>query len=488
VAGGGAVVVVAGTAVVVTATSVVVVVSAATVVVVDVVTADVVVVSGGEVVVVDGSVVAAVSSDASVVAVDVVATAVVVVSSGSVVAVVVAGASDVVATVAAASATVVVDSSGAGLVSTDVPAAAGAGVVAGPVASPPQDMTAPATSAIAITERISRKSAPGTWRVSAAQGYPAETTRFRATGESSIDAVERRPATIWRIEMREAIRVPGLPRVVRVMLVALIVLALVSAAVLLPPARAGEGEGTGTTMPGEVEIAEPKLTELAVEGVGSRSVSYDGAIGRFTVSVLRDSLITAVSDGNKSVQAIADKVAEDCTKTEPETADHTAPPTCISPNGLQTVGIRIEEEFDWTDQGRVSRGFRYENRLSIAIRGTGFAGGLVDMVINSGGDNVRFDGLDFTVSRRAEFERLALLDAIDDAQATARAIVDHMGYEIVRIVRITPGTAFDPYLVQRLSGDDAAVAESASVPTPVFGGSEVVTSRVSMLFELRPKA
>ena len=28
-----------------------------------------------------------------------------------------------------------------------------------------------------------------------------------------------------------------------------------------------------------------------MEGVGSRSVGYDGAIGRFTVSVLRDSLI-----------------------------------------------------------------------------------------------------------------------------------------------------------------------------------------------------
>ena len=287
--------------------------------------------------------------------------------------------------------------------------------------------------------------------------------------------------------MREAIRVPGMSRTVKVMLVAIIVLAVVSTPALLPSARAGQGEGNGSTMPGEVEMGEPKLTELAVEGVGSRSVSYDGAIGRFTVSVLRDSLITAVSDGNKAVQAIADSVAENCTKTEPETADHTAPPTCISPNGLQTVSIRIREEFDWTDQGRVSLGFLYENRLSIAIRGTGFAGGLVDMVITSGGDHVRFDGLDFTVSRRAEFERLALLDAIDDAQATARAIAGHMGYEIVRIVRITPA-GFDPYAaVERMQGDDAVAAESASAPTPVFGGAEVVTSRVSMIFELRPK-
>lgn len=284
--------------------------------------------------------------------------------------------------------------------------------------------------------------------------------------------------------MREAIHGPGGSRMVMAGLVALIVLALVSAPALLSSARAEDGDGGGSAMPAE---AATELTELAVEGVGKRSVSYDGAFGRFTVSVLRDSLITAVSDGNTTVQAIADAVAKNCTETESEGADHTAPPTCISPNGLQTVGIRIEEEFDWTEQGRVSRGFRYENRLSIAIRGTGFAGGLVDMVITSGGDNVRFDGLDFTVSRRAEFERLALLDAIDDAQATARAIAGHMGYEIVRIVRIAPGTGFDPYAVERFSGDDALTAEAASEPTPVFGGSEVVTSRVSMVFELRPK-
>ena len=284
--------------------------------------------------------------------------------------------------------------------------------------------------------------------------------------------------------MRQAIHVPGVSRKFRAGLVVLIAVALLSTPLLMRSAGAGDGEGSGPAMPGD---EQPALTELVVEGVGTRSVSYDGAIGRFTVSVLRDSLITAVSDGNLSVQAIADEVAKQCTETEPETADHTAPPTCISPNGLQTVGIRIEEEFDWTEQGRVSRGFRYENRLSIAIRGTGFAGGLVDMVITSGGDNVRFDGLDFTVSRRAEFERLALLDAIDDAQGTARAIAAHMGYEIVRIVRITPSSGFDPYGIERLSGDDAVMVESASVPTPVFGGAEVVTSRVSMIFELRPQ-
>ena len=290
--------------------------------------------------------------------------------------------------------------------------------------------------------------------------------------------------------MREAVRFWGVGRVVGVGLVVLIVVGTVSVPVFSGSARAEQVDGDRSVVPIGVRSEQEQLTELTVEGVGSRSVNYDGAVGRFTVSVLRDSLISAVSDGNEVVQAIAAEVEKRCTADEADDADDGADPACVSPSGLQTVSIRIAEETDWTEQGRVSLGFLYRNRLTISIRGTGFAGGLVDMVITAGGDNVRFDGLDFTVSHRAEFERLALLDAIDDARGTAQAIADHMGYEIVRIVRMAPGGVFDPY------GDDSVVRaeqqaagdESASVPTPVFGGAETVTSRVTMVFELRPLA
>ncbi len=259
----------------------------------------------------------------------------------------------------------------------------------------------------------------------------------------------------------------------------LIALAVASWWLMMQPAQ---GQETGAEH--EESASTEELTELEVEGVGSRSVSYDGATARFTVSVLRDSVITAVSEGNKTLTAIAAEVEKRCTEDEPEDADHTAAPTCISPSGLQTVGIRIHEEFDWAEQGRVSRGFRYENQLSIAIRGTGFAGGLVDLVISSGGDNVRFDAITFTTSGRAEYQRLALLDAVDDARATAQAIADHMEYEIARIVRVEPATGFDG----EISRIETMAADAESVPTPVFAGTELITSRVTMVFELRPAA
>ncbi len=228
-------------------------------------------------------------------------------------------------------------------------------------------------------------------------------------------------------------------------------------------------------------------TMLTIEGVASRSVSYDGTTGRFTVSVLKPTVLAAVSAGNTAAKAVAEAVEENCTVSEPDGADHTAPPTCISPSGLQTTRIRIHEEFDWTERGRVSQGFRYENSLSIAIRGTGFAGGLVDLVIRAGGDDVRFDGLDFTTSRRAEIERMALLDAIDDARATARSIAKHMKYEIVRIVELEPSSNLS---AAPASGEteERAMADDSAEPTPVFGGSESITARVRLVFELRPQS
>jgi len=290
--------------------------------------------------------------------------------------------------------------------------------------------------------------------------------------------------------MREAAQGVGVGRILGI---GLVVIVLVIGALQLwgssdiAGAQGDETENTTKAPVAEAEEMELETTELVVEGVGSRRVNYDGATARFTVSVLRSSPGQAVSEGNKTINAIAEQVEKQCTAEEPADADHTAEPTCISPSGLQTVGVGMFEEFDWTESGRVSNGFRYENRLSISIQGTGFAGGLVDLVIAGGGQNVRFDSLQFTVSRRAEIERLALLDAIDDARSTAAAIAKHLDHYLVRLVRVSRPTSFaspvyDDARAQSLSAEDSAIT-----PTPVFGGSEVVTSQVQLVYELRPR-
>lgn len=250
---------------------------------------------------------------------------------------------------------------------------------------------------------------------------------------------------------------------------------------------------TGTNAVGAEEYIEKKVTEtvttwpekssattLTIEGAATRSIERDGTVARFSITVLDTSVRDAVSTGNSALADVRTALQMGCN-------DDNSEQLCVPNDQLQTTSIRISEQFDWTEQGRVSLGFEYRNSLLARLDGVDQAGSLIDTILIAGGDHVRFDGLDFTASGRAEAERLALLDAIDDAQATADSIADHMGYEIVRVVELSPvGSLTASRTV--LESAESAMADDSFEPTPVFGGSESVTSRVRMVFELRPLA
>ena len=194
--------------------------------------------------------------------------------------------------------------------------------------------------------------------------------------------------------------------------------------------------------------------------------------------MLDESVRNAVSTGNSALVDVRTALEMGCNDDNPEQL-------CVKDEQLQTTSIRIHEEYDWIEGRRESTGFRYENSLFARIDGVEQAGPLIDTILEAGGDHVRFDGLDFTASGRAEAERLALLDAIDDARATADSIAEHMGYEIVRVVELSPVGNLTAARTT-LESAEAALADESFEPTPVFGGSETVTSRVRMVFELRP--
>ena len=225
---------------------------------------------------------------------------------------------------------------------------------------------------------------------------------------------------------------------------------------------------------------KPSVTTLTIEGAATRSIERDGTVARFSITVLDQSVRDAVATGNSALADVRTALQMGCNDDDPQQL-------CVPNEQLQTTSIRISEQFDWTEQGRVSLGFEYRNSLLARLDRVDQAGLLIDTILIAGGDHVRFDGLEFTASGRAEAERLALLDAIDDAQATADSIADHMGYEIVRVVELSPvGSLTASRTV--LESAESAMADDSFEPTPVFGGSESVTSRVRMVFELRPVA
>ena len=261
----------------------------------------------------------------------------------------------------------------------------------------------------------------------------------------------------------------------------LLVLLALAASVLTVGLLSVSAQSDEQTAKIALETAKPApTTTLVISGTGSRSVERDGTIARFSINVLDPSAAKAASTGNNALVNVKTALEMGCNDDNPDQL-------CVSGNHLQTISIRIYEDFDWIEGQRTSLGFRYVNSVQARMEGVEQAGLLIDAIIQAGGDHVRLDDLSFTSSRRAETQKLALLDAIDDAQETADLMVDHMGYEIVRIVEITPPSATGSFRAYGEEVEQAAMADDGGfVPTPVFGGSETVTESVRIVFEIRP--
>ena len=256
----------------------------------------------------------------------------------------------------------------------------------------------------------------------------------------------------------------------RTILLALAALAaLVTLIGATAPARAGGDAGEE----GEARHAATDDTAtIAVHGVAAREVDPDRTVVRFAVQVLDPSASAAVARGGEALSRIVAALEAEAVDTD----------------SLRTTSVSLREEFDWTEEGRVSLGFRYSSGVRLRVDGVDQAGMLLDLIAGAGGDAVRIDGIDFDVGDRAEVERLVLLDAVDDARATAEAIAAHIGMTVLGAAEITVTSSLSPVTRTNAADQEEAAADDSFslVSSPVFSGTDTVEARVSAIYRLGP--
>ena len=96
-------------------------------------------------------------------------------------------------------------------------------------------------------------------------------------------------------------------------------------------------------------------------------------------------------------------------------------------DAVKTVSYSLSEEYEFTNNKRISRGFRAVNQIEIRVDEIARIGEVVDASVQAGAatvSNIRFD-----VKERAAAERQALKDAVADARARAEAMVNGRLYD-----------------------------------------------------------
>jgi uncharacterized protein YggE len=154
----------------------------------------------------------------------------------------------------------------------------------------------------------------------------------------------------------------------------------------------------------------------------------------------------------------------------------------ISKEAIRTLGVDLQQEFDFPQGRRVPREYVARNTIEVRIDDLGHVGDVLDVSVQAGAtstSNVRFDLRD-----RSGAEREALRLAVADARARAEAAVAGAARSIDRIVKIEDARESN-VIVPRAMAAGFAKAEASAAPTPIEAGMIEIRARVTLTASMK---
>ena len=151
----------------------------------------------------------------------------------------------------------------------------------------------------------------------------------------------------------------------------------------------------------------------------------------------------------------------------------------IAANAIRTIGYDLQQEWDFVNNRRVSRGYVARNTIEVRVDAIERAAEVLDIAVESGA--TALGGIRFDLKDRAALEREALKLAVQDARARADAAAAGAGRSVERIVRVEEqGIPVRPPI------PFAAVREAQAADAPPISAGQIeVRAQVTLTAEVK---
>ncbi|MCY3721107.1 MAG: SIMPL domain-containing protein [Candidatus Poribacteria bacterium] len=155
----------------------------------------------------------------------------------------------------------------------------------------------------------------------------------------------------------------------------------------------------------------------------------------------------------------------------------------IAENDIQTERFSIYPQYDYTENGRVLRGYSVNNTVSAKVRALETLSGVIDAAAEAGGDIVVVNSVQFMIEDTTPLQTQARGLAVEDAAAKAQTLADASGVTLGKPITITETShaASPPIAFAR---EAAFAEESALSSTPIEAGELTVTVNVTIVYEI----
>jgi hypothetical protein len=226
--------------------------------------------------------------------------------------------------------------------------------------------------------------------------------------------------------------------------------------------NSGSGNsGSGTTGSGSTFNGVPTIS---VSGTGTANGTPD----------------TLTIDIGATTNAATAAGALDKNDREMSTLDQVFTNAGAQPSDLQTSDLELNPNYD--SSGAVT-GYQVSDTLTVTLNGIANAGTVIDAAAGAVGNDVRLNGVSFSISNTSALLKTARTAAISAAASEAADLAGAAGDKLGPAVSITDSEDNTPVSPMPMYARSTA---SAAAAVPLQAGSQAVTVNVDVVYELLP--
>ena len=155
----------------------------------------------------------------------------------------------------------------------------------------------------------------------------------------------------------------------------------------------------------------------------------------------------------------------------------------VAEKDIKTENFSVYPQYDYTDNGRILRGYRVNNTVRAKIRDLATLSDVIDSAAAAGGNSIVINSIQFMIDDTTPLQTQARSLAVKDAEAKAQTLAEASGVTLGEPITITESTYFEgppiPFATAEAAFDDAA-----RTATPIVAGELTVTVNVTVVYEI----
>ena len=214
-------------------------------------------------------------------------------------------------------------------------------------------------------------------------------------------------------------------------------------------------------------LPSPESRSIHVTGTGSVTGEPDLATLYLGVSVERKTVEVAREEAASAMTAVIDALKNNN----------------IMERDIQTENFSIYPQYDYTEEGRILRGYRVNNTVNAKVRELESLSDIIDDAAAAGGDIVVINSIQFMIEDPTPLQAQARALAVKNAAAKAQTLAEASGVTLGKPITITETShAAGPPIAYAEAAEFAD--DSARSSTPIQAGELTVTMNVTIVYEI----